>query len=289
MTQTDEANQTTADAGSRPGVAPTFVLIGSQRCGSSWIHKCLEEHPEIFVAEPKELHFFGDHWDNGVEWYLDHFKPGPEHTAWGEATPKYIAQPEAAERLKSVCPDARLITCFRHPVERAYSIYQLKRNTDMQGMTFEQALEQDEDIWWRGRYAEQLEQWWTVFPKEQILALVYDDLLANESTFIRRIYEHIGVDSSYTPSWLGKTQNAVVYPGMQDKFRKAGLGKVLRAVRNSPIGPMIREYAAKQKRKKGGVYKEMLPETRQKLVDYYRPHNAKLGELLGCDLSNWDQ
>jgi hypothetical protein len=27
----------------------------------------------------------------------------------------------------------------------------------------------------------------------------------------------------------------------------------------------------------------------QKLVDFYKPHNQKLEELLGCDLSHWDE
>lgn len=270
------------------GMLPTFIHIGGQRCGTTWVHKCLAEHPEVFMAEPKELHFFNNHFDEGEGWYRAKFTPSAAHKAWGEATPAYINRPEVPERIRAMCPDARLIACLRNPIERAYSAYQLKRHGDLNYESFEAALEGEPDIMERGKYHEQLERYFALFPREQVLVQLYDDLVQREKKFIRDIYAHIGVDSEFKPSWLGKTDNAVIMPGVQDKLKGVGLGWAIRTVRDSKVGPMVRKWNHKQKSKKAGSYKGMKPETRKKLHEYYRGPNRELEKLLGVDVSAWD-
>lgn len=270
------------------GRAPSFVHIGGQRCGSSWIHKCLGEHPEVFVAEPKELHYFTRNHDKGDAWYLSKFAPRPEHKAWGEATPMYISWEPAAEQLAKIAPGCKLMCCLRNPIDRAYSIYQLKRNSDMAGVSFEDVLEKNvDDVWDRGLYKKHLDRWLQHFPRENLLIQLYDDLVNDERRIMREIYSHIGVDPEYKPSWLGKTQNAVILPQAQDKLRKAGLGKAIRVVRDSPLGPMIRSWAKKQKQKKAGSYGDMNQATKKKLAEFYAGPNRELGQFLGVDLSHW--
>lgn len=271
------------------GQLPTFIHIGGQRCGTTWVHKCLAEHPQVFMADPKELHFFNKHFEEGESWYRAKFTPGAEHKAWGEATPAYLLLEDMPQRIKNMCPDARLIACLRNPVDRAFSAYNLKRNGKLAYDTFEDALAQEAGILERGLYAEQLKRYFALFPREQILVQLYDDLVHHEKRFIREIYTHIGVDAEFKPSWLGKTDNAVILPGMQDRLRGFGLGWAIRTVRDSPVGGMIRRWNRAQKKKKAGQYKDMKPETKQRLLDYYRKPNEELSELLGVDLSHWNR
>lgn len=270
------------------GCLPTFIHIGGQRCGTTWVHKCLAEHPQVFMADPKELHFFNNNFGEGQAWYRAKFRPGPEHRVWGEATPAYISRPEVPQRIRDMCPDARLIACLRNPIERAFSAYNLKRHGDLNFATFEEALEKEPDIMERGLYARQLERYFALFPREQVLVQLYDDLVHHERRFIREIYSHIGVDAEFRPSWLGKTDNAVIMPGVQDRLKSFGLGWAVRAVRGSPVGPMIRRWNRRQKKKKAGQYKDMKPQTRRMLSDFYRAPNRELSKLLGVDLSGWD-
>ena len=37
---------------------PTFVGIGSMRCGSTWLYEALKCHPDIGLSDAKELDFF---------------------------------------------------------------------------------------------------------------------------------------------------------------------------------------------------------------------------------------
>src|SRR5262249_42291730 len=49
----------TPDTDSRRVMAlPNFIGLGAQRAATTWIHKCLSEHPEAFVSEAKELNYF---------------------------------------------------------------------------------------------------------------------------------------------------------------------------------------------------------------------------------------
>lgn len=283
-TQTESSSTSPVTAG---GSLPTFIHIGGQRCGTTWVHKCLAEHPQVFMADPKELHFFNNNFEQGESWYRAKFQPGPEHKAWGEATPAYINRPEVPQRIKDMCPHARLVACLRNPIDRAFSAYNLKRHGDLNYATFEEALEKNPDIMERGLYARQLERYFALFPREQVLVQIYDDLVHHEKRFIREIYTHIGVDADYKPSWLGKTDNAVIMPGVQDKLKGVGLGWAIRAVRDSRVGPMIRRWNRQQKTRKAGQYKDMKPETKRMLADYYRQPNKDLAALLGVDLSAW--
>ena len=57
------------------------------------------------------------------------------------------------------------------------------------------------EAWWdhtyaaRGRYAEQLERWFALFPREQVLVLFSDDLLQQPAETYARVLDFLGVDS----------------------------------------------------------------------------------------------
>ena len=118
----------------------------------------------------------------------------------GEASPSYLFHPLAPERARSVVPDAKLIALVRNPVDRAYSQYQHEVALGREPLTFEDALAAEEGrtrgeaerlaadprafsrAWWdhtyaaRGRYAEQLERWLDVYPREQLLVVATEEL-----------------------------------------------------------------------------------------------------------------
>src|SRR2546423_5079540 len=93
---------------------PNFLLIGAMRSGSTTLHASLSTHPEVFMAQPKELHFFVEerNWERGVYWYARRFAAGATAKARGEASVTYTQHPQlagVARRAASVVPRARLI------------------------------------------------------------------------------------------------------------------------------------------------------------------------------------
>ena len=115
--------------------------------------------------------------------------------------------------MRELVPDARLVALVRNPVDRAFSHYQHEVALGREPLSFEDALEAEDErlrgeeermlvdpayfshAWWnytyraRGRYAEQLERWFALFPAEQLLVVPSDDLLGDgDSTYARVLH-----------------------------------------------------------------------------------------------------
>ncbi len=105
---------------------PNLIIIGTQKCGTSSLHHYLDQHPDVFMSETKELDFFVDslNWKNGLDWYESQFSDNA--TIRGESSPSYTMHPNftgVAKRMHSIVPDARLIYIVRDPVDRVVSHY----------------------------------------------------------------------------------------------------------------------------------------------------------------------
>ena len=265
---------------------PSFLVIGGQRCGSSWIHKCLDEHPDVFTANPKEVHFFNRNYQRGESWYLEHFQCSPQHKAWGEVTPDYIAHAQTPSLAAKLCPDARLVVILREPIERAYSIYKLKMGTTMNYPTFKEAIDRHPDILEHGLYANHINLWHQHFDKEQLLIMTYSDLLESESLTISRVFKHIGVDDQFIPSWIGKPTNTAIMPKLRSRLKAFGLDPLVKVVGRSPAGDMIRKRI-KAKKLKSDPLESIDQSIIEQLNQYYKEPNSQLRKLLGRELEGW--
>ena len=130
---------TRRSAAAAAAVLPNFVVIGAMRSGSTSLYKYLQAHPDVYMPR-KEIHFFDRKWDRGLSWYLTRFEGHSGQTAVGEATPTYLAEPEALDRMASTIPDARLLAVLRDPVDRAYSHYWMEHARARDPRTFEEAI-----------------------------------------------------------------------------------------------------------------------------------------------------
>lgn len=138
---------------------PNFLIIGPGRTGTTSLYYYLKQHPEIYMSPIKETNFFA--YEQGkpgrsqiskrynifpiknIEAYSALFKAVTKEKAIGEASPRYFFTPQAAERIKLILPEVKLIAILRDPVERAFSSY-LRRNRDgFETRTFPQAIQDD--------------------------------------------------------------------------------------------------------------------------------------------------
>jgi hypothetical protein len=100
---------------------PHFLGIGAQKAGTTWLHANLRRHPDVFVADPKELHHFDETFHRGLRFYAGHFTPG-RHQVRGEITPAYGILPvERIRFIRTVMPEVKLIFLMRNPIDRAWS------------------------------------------------------------------------------------------------------------------------------------------------------------------------
>jgi len=270
---------------------PNFIVIGAPRCGTTWIHDNLRMHPDIFLPKVKELHFFDNHSDQSIEHYESLFGTWSGQKAVGEITPNYLSGAFSANRhipdlIHRYLPNVRLISVLRNPVERAYSHYWFNVSQDARnvGLSFEEKLAQRPQILEEGLYADHLTRYLSLFDKNQMLILSYDDLKKNSFDFLRQIYTFLDVDPSFTSGRESLNRNSAY--GQGNLARSRLLWHAGRAL--AKIG-LVDPAERLRKANRGNAVPPMNPDTRRRLVEFYRPSNARLSSLLGRDLSNWDR
>ncbi|MEG3839904.1 tetratricopeptide repeat protein [Microcoleus sp. herbarium14] len=239
--------------------SPNFIIIGSQRCGTTSLYTYLAQHPQILTPIKKEMDFFSWHFHRGIDWYLAHFPPMLPGTQFltGEASPSYFDCREAPERLYSAFPEVKLIVLLRNPVDRAISQFYRLTDLNWEVRSLDRAIsdeierlaqnpayiigEEPGNYLARGRYIEFIKNWLAFFPKEQLLVLKSEDFYAGAATTVKQVLEFLDLPEYQLPEY----QNA--NPGSYQ-----------------PIGDGVRDW----------------------LKDYFTAYNQELEEYLGRRF-NW--
>jgi hypothetical protein len=290
---------------------PTFLGLGAPKAATTWLAKCLDDHPDVFVADVKETKFFSwGHTMRTLDDYRTHFAGANGETAVGEITTSYLYWEGTVGRVHEVLPEARLFVSLRNPVEQVYSHYwHLRRQNFHQSENarperFEDALEMyPEKLLRPARYAEHLERWLNAFDRDQMHVLFYDDIQARPASVVRRLYDFVGVDPSVRPSVLQTEDKSVrrgtsprnsvferLYTGLYD-----GLTQYVYHPMKQWVGPAraeslkntlrVREALESLFRSEG--YPDMAPNTRARLREHFADDVARLEAMTGRDLSHW--
>ena len=163
---------------------PSFLLIGAMKSGTTTLYWHLREHPDVFMATPKEPNFFNDHWHRGVGWYERLFAGAGGAQARGEASVRYTSYPDDSEcpsRTASVIPNVRLLHVVRDPNACMRSHYLHEVAALREHRPVEQALRENPSYLDLSRYATQLERYLDHFPHEQLLVVRAEDLFRDPS------------------------------------------------------------------------------------------------------------
>lgn len=116
---------------------PDFLIIGAQKCGTSWLHARLREHPDCFLPDDKDYEFlsYAGHladpdWRAG---FARRFAGAPAGVLTGDACASYLwtteprppgFNPDLPASARELCgPGLRVIVLVRDPVVRAISAY----------------------------------------------------------------------------------------------------------------------------------------------------------------------
>lgn len=190
---------------------PDYPCIGSQKSGTTWLYEMLRLHPDIGFPRRKETHYWDRKKRSSTREYSRLF---PQDRISGDITPAYAILPSATiERVHQHNPDARIVYIVRNPIERAWShaLMVVQRLQSMaEGVGLGARLQAANSPAWlfrylfrtkeslqRGDHAVILQNWWSVFPRQQILVLFYEDLLADPRATLQQCARHIGVNAGF--------------------------------------------------------------------------------------------
>ena len=192
-----------------------FVIGGTQKGGTSALDSFLRKHPEICMPTTrKELHFFDREEENReYKTYHANFKPKPHHRVIGEASPIYMYWETAPYRIWKYNPKMKWILTLRNPIERAFSAWNMETKRGKEKLPFAEAIDKEPERCRealplqhrvysyidRGFYAHQVRRLFNTFGKENCLILLSEELRNDHKKTLRRVFEFLGVDSSFTP------------------------------------------------------------------------------------------
>ncbi|MEX5633059.1 sulfotransferase family protein [Parafrankia sp. FMc2] len=297
---------------------PDFFVLGVPKAGTTAMHAALTRHPELYLSRVKEPKFFlsdgppparggpGD-----AQTYQEHvwrradyealFAPAPAEALCGEATPFYLYDLDAQNRIRRLVPKAKLIVMLRNPVDRAHSNWThlwaagLEPERDfVRACALEERRRADgwAHFWHylgQGLYGRQLEHLLTLFGREQVLLLRYRDLRDSPVRTLDRVCDFLGVQTGL----LDAVPSENVTPYVADTAVNAGLRAVLRTggrighhfpsrVRTTVHRPLLRAL----QRQRGGR-PTITPAQRAAILPFFVEDIALLEQVTGEFYADW--
>ena len=277
---------------------PNFFLLGAGKSGTTALYRILRQHPGIFLTKIKEPTFFSEPFQvvkNPLD-YFELFDGASTEAVIGEASHAYLTNPRTAGILKALFPEARFLVILRNPAERAYSLYNFNRRLGYENLSiFETALEAEE---WRcssdrfkktcpenfynflyfrsGMYGEQIQNYYSLFPREQFHIIKFYDFVSNPAGVVKGIFQFLGVEPDFSPA-LDVDRNSgdltarfTLIQYLAAKIRPHSLRWAL-----APFFRRVNSMKAPP----------LLQKTRQELMERYASDLRKLFDLTGISFS----
>jgi hypothetical protein len=238
-----------------PRRLPDFLIAGAPKAGSSALHAALSAHPQLFLSAVKEPKYFlcGDRppplytgpgdphsrreWVWRREEYEELFAEAPVSARLGESTPFYLADADALRRIRQTIPDVRIVVVLRDPVDRAYSNWMHLWTDGLEPESEFLAAVRAEDAriaagwapFWRyrglGRYGEQLQTMYSLFPRDQVQVVRYRSLVEEPAKTIDAVCEFLDVEAEV----VATVPRDNTKPFVPDGPRRRVLSRVVRA------------------------------------------------------------
>lgn len=269
---------------------PTFLFIGPDKTGSTWVFEYLSRHPECYVPQAKDIYYFDQFHQRGWDWYAKFFADAPQTAkAVGEISHDYILEAQTAARIHAALPEAQMVAGIRNPIDRTFSQYLYLLRSGMARGSFRETLEREPRIVDNSRYSVMLAPFFDLFGRDQVTLLPFDDLAADVQGFADRLCAGIGT-GSFPAEDIGEVRGAskARSPAVARlmKFaagttRALGLPGVVGWAKTSKLGRALYvPYKADEKPRISVEDHAYLAEVFDKEIDW-------CAEILGRDLTDW--
>ena len=282
------------------------------KAATTSLYTYLKQHPDVFMTTIKEPMFFNNFHNNDFkvhgrktkkittfEQYYKLFDAVKNEKAIGEASPAYITNKDCPTLIQEHLPETKIIAVLRQPAARAYSNFLHARRADKEPIAdFETAFNKEEERkaenWsplyhykGKGYYAEQLERYFTLFPKENVKVLLFEDLIKNPVETTQEVFKFLNIDNSFTPDTSKKANVSGTPKGLFGwLIMKLRYYNLIPNIQFSNFLPgFIIHIIFNSAYKKASP---LAPELKKRLTHtFYKEDVLKLEKLIGKDLKHW--
>jgi hypothetical protein len=205
-----------------------FVVIGTQKSGTTSLWQHLRRHPQIRLPHDKEAPIFatadGARADAVARLVGSYFRDAPADALLGTVTPQYmmghqgVSAEQIATRIAQALPDVKLIALLRDPVERAISQYRMSVRRGIERRTFAEAARQLLHPAWlevareqptetnayvvQGEYGRVLGAYCALVPARRLLVVYTSELEHDAGALLDRVLLHLGLEAGFRPDRL---------------------------------------------------------------------------------------
>lgn len=296
-------------ASNNPARFPDFVIIGAAKSGTSTLFSYLEQHPGIFVSDPKEPCYFDldDSWGRGEQWYASLFSDARPDQLCGEGSTNYTRWPQVdgvPQRMKALIPNAKLIYLMRDPITRSYSHFVHRWSREVHPgepftESFSQFVAHDPMCLDGSDYTTQIERFLDYYPREQLLLLTFEELASDPRATLRQVFAFLGVEDISPEMELGRRENDT-RSVLERRIRNQIMSRYRRiSLAGHPVSRLLpqgfkewffhrlQESKAGRRTASQFVPPRMTAEERAELLRRFAPRNVALRDAYGVDIGAW--
>jgi len=206
---------------------PNLFIVGQPKSGTTALHSFLEQHPDIFMSNPKEPAYFSKDFHKESDRfhdkklyfsfrdknsYLKLFSSVKKEKVVGESSTNYLYSKVAAKEIHSFNPNAKIIMMLREPVALMYSLYNQYLNETQENVgSFQEALSLEDSrkkgenipsrirspsyLFYseRVKYLEQIRRYFDLFDKDKIKILIFEEFKLNNEETYKDVLKFLGV------------------------------------------------------------------------------------------------
>jgi hypothetical protein len=229
-----------------------FILVGAQKCATSWLFYCLSEHPELILPKKKlEVGYIGGKMflEKGEDWFFNRFSMPTHGQLLGDVSVDYLYDINSADACKKYThSNTKFIASLRHPVERAISSYfWYVRRKELPLMSLNEGLLPlldsspgfpvpldgiYEQIARRGCYAIQIEQFTKIYGADKFYIATYDQISSSPKAVIKDIYSYLNVSPDFIPMSLSSRPKKNAHLPILTRLERVANKKILAKISN---------------------------------------------------------
>ena len=215
----------------------------------------LQQHPDVFMPANKEPRFHCSDLDSGSDLdgkffirdqgeYLALFDAAGLAARVGEGCIFNLFSTTAADSIKEMSPDAKIIILLREPVEQMYSFHAVRRRNATEDLDFGAALDAEADRR-EGRrlpklarnlkmyqyravasYTDQVARYFERFGRDKVLVLIYEELRSDPRAAYLQTLDFLGLTTPTLtcrlPTSTARTRSRPLPAGCGTRAWKAG-------------------------------------------------------------------
>lgn len=285
---------------------PNFFIVGAPKAGTTSLYHYLNEHPDIFMADPKELNYFSGSEIRSQELYYkayivedlpkykDHFSGSEKKIAVGEASVSYLFYKEVPGKIFELVPDAKIVIILRDPVERAFSHYLMDERLGYISIPFEDVVYRKKghtglELFYQqylelGFYHDQVKRYLDTFGKNRVRIYFFNDLLNSPRSILEDLFKFLDVKENLNID-IRKKHNVRIEPNSRitgEIYKSGKLRKLANFLAPGYVKKMIKNVLFSS-----GGYKSLDNQVEKYLRKLYDSDIKKLGGLLSRDIPFW--